>query len=53
MLLLALYKILLMSIGWIIFILATLGWHIGMYGMFKKAGIEGWKAFILFIIPGA
>lgn len=37
-----------MSIGWIIFILATLGWHIGMYGMFKKAGIEGWKAFIPF-----
>ena len=34
--------------GWIIFILATLGWHIGMYGMFKKAGIEGWKAFIPF-----
>ena len=36
------------SMGWIIFILATLGWHIGMYGMFKKAGIEGWKAFIPF-----
>ena len=34
--------------GWIIFILATLGWHIGMYGMFKKAGIEGWKAFVPF-----
>ena len=37
-----------MSIGWIIFILATLGWHIGMYGMFIKAGIAGWKAFIPF-----
>ena len=37
-----------MGIGWIIFIVATLGWHIGMYGMFKKAGIEGWKAFIPF-----
>lgn len=37
-----------MSLGWIIFILATAGWHIGMYGMFKKAGIEGWKAFIPF-----
>ena len=37
-----------MSIGWIIFIVATLGWHIGMYGMFLKAGIEGWKAFIPF-----
>jgi signal peptidase I len=34
--------------GWIIFILATVGWHIGMYGMFKKAGIEGWKAFVPF-----
>jgi len=34
--------------GWIIFILATLGWHIGMYGMFKKAGIEPWKALIPF-----
>ncbi|MGG9962376.1 signal peptidase I [Ferruginibacter sp. SUN106] len=34
--------------GWIIFIVATLGWHIGMYGMFKKAGIEGWKALVPF-----
>jgi signal peptidase I len=37
-----------MSIGWIIFIVATLGWHIGMYGMFKKAGIEAWKALVPF-----
>jgi len=37
-----------MSIGWMIFILAAIGWHIGLYGMFKKAGIEGWKAFIPF-----
>ncbi len=37
-----------MSTGWIIFILATLGWHIGLYGMFKKAGIPAWKAFIPF-----
>ena len=37
-----------MSIGWIIFILTALGWHIGMYGMFRKAGIEGWKAFVPF-----
>jgi signal peptidase I len=37
-----------MSIGLLIFIVATLGWHIGLYGMFKKAGIEGWKAFIPF-----
>jgi signal peptidase I len=34
--------------GWIIFILGALGWHIGVYGMFKKAGIEPWKAFIPF-----
>jgi signal peptidase I len=34
--------------GWIIFILATIAWHIGVYGMFKKAGIESWKAFIPF-----
>jgi signal peptidase I len=37
-----------MSIGCIIFIVATIGWHIGLYGMFKKAGIEGWKAFVPF-----
>ncbi len=32
--------------GWIIFIIGIIGWHIGMYGMFKKAGIEPWKALI-------
>ncbi len=32
--------------GWILFILFLAGWHIGLYGMFKKASIEGWKAFI-------
>jgi signal peptidase I len=37
-----------MSIGWIVFIVGALGWHIGMYGMFKKAGIEGWKALVPF-----
>jgi len=37
-----------MSIALIIFIVAAIGWHIGLYGMFKKAGIEGWKAFIPF-----
>ncbi|MFT3980544.1 MAG: signal peptidase I [Ferruginibacter sp.] len=37
-----------MSIGWIIFIIGTLGWHIGLYGMFKKAGIAPWKALIPF-----
>lgn len=34
--------------GWIIFLLGTLGWHIGMYGMFKKAGIAPWKALVPF-----
>ncbi len=35
-----------MSIGYVIFIVCTLLWHIGLYGMFKKAGIASWKAFI-------
>ena len=35
-----------MSIGWIFFIIFILGWHIGMYGMFRKAGIAPWKALI-------
>lgn len=34
--------------GWIIFILGTVGWHIGLYGMFNKAGIEQWKALVPF-----
>lgn len=34
--------------GWILFIIGTLGWHAGIYGMFKKAGIEPWKAFVPF-----
>jgi signal peptidase I len=34
--------------GWIVFILGTIGWHLGMYGMFKKAGIEPWKALVPF-----
>lgn len=37
-----------MSIGLIIFIVAAVGWHVGLYGMFKKAGIEGWKALVPF-----
>ena len=37
-----------MSIGVLIFIVATIGWHVGMYGMFKKAGIEPWKALVPF-----
>ncbi len=32
--------------GWLIFIIGVIGWHIGLYGMFKKAGLPGWKAFI-------
>ncbi|MBX2921328.1 MAG: signal peptidase I [Chitinophagaceae bacterium] len=32
--------------GWIIFIVCAIGFHIGLYGMFKKAGIEPWKALI-------
>lgn len=32
--------------GWLIFIVCTIGFHIGLYGMFKKAGIEPWKALI-------
>ncbi len=34
--------------GWIIFTLYIIGWHVGMYGMFKKAGIAPWKALIPF-----
>jgi signal peptidase I len=34
--------------GWIIFTIYIIGWHIGMYGMFKKAGITPWKALIPF-----
>ncbi len=37
-----------MNTGLIIFIVGAIGWHVGMYGMFKKANIEGWKAFIPF-----
>ncbi len=34
--------------GWAIFLIGVIGWHIGMYGMFKKAGIAPWKAFVPF-----
>lgn len=34
--------------GWIIFILGTIGWHVGIYGMFKKSGIDPKKAFVPF-----
>jgi signal peptidase I len=35
-----------MSWGLIIFILGTIGFHIGLYGMFAKAGITPWKALV-------
>jgi signal peptidase I len=34
--------------GWIIFILWVVGWHIGLYLLFKKAGIPAWKALVPF-----
>ncbi len=34
--------------GLLLFFIGVIGWHIGMYGMFKKAGIEAWKALIPF-----
>lgn len=34
--------------GLALFIIGIIGWHIGMYGMFKKAGIAEWKAFVPF-----
>ncbi len=35
-----------MSAGWIIFIVATTGFHYGLLGMFKKAGFVSWKALV-------
>ena len=32
--------------GLTLLIIYLIGWHVGMYGMFKKAGIEPWKALI-------
>jgi signal peptidase I len=37
-----------MGLGWVIFIVCTAGFHIGLYGMFKKADIKPWKALIPF-----
>lgn len=34
--------------GLILFVIGVIGWHVGMYGMFKKAGIEPWKALVPF-----
>lgn len=34
--------------GLILFVVGIIGWHLGMWGMFKKAGIEPWKALVPF-----
>lgn len=34
--------------GWLIFIIGAAGFHAGLFGMFKKAGIDGWKALVPF-----
>ncbi|HEY0298229.1 MAG TPA: signal peptidase I [Arachidicoccus sp.] len=34
--------------GWLYVILYLVGWPIGIYAMFKKAGIAPWKAFVPF-----
>jgi len=35
-----------MSIGLLLFLVAVILWHYGLYGMFRKAGITPWKALI-------
>jgi len=37
-----------MSIGFLLFLIASIASLVGLYGMFQKAGIAGWKAFIPF-----
>lgn len=34
--------------GLTLFIIGVIGWHVGMYGLFKKMGVEPWKALIPF-----
>jgi signal peptidase I len=34
--------------GLTLFIIGTIGWHLGLYSMFQKAGIAPWKALIPF-----
>jgi signal peptidase I len=34
--------------GLTLFIIGLIGWHVGMYGLFAKAGITPWKALIPF-----
>lgn len=37
-----------MGFGWILFIICLIASLVGLYGMFIKAGIAGWKAFVPF-----
>jgi signal peptidase I len=34
--------------GLVLFIVGIIGWHVGIYGLFKKNGLTAWKAFIPF-----
>ena len=34
--------------GYFLLFIGIIGWHVGMFGMFKKAGIEPWKALVPF-----
>ena len=34
--------------GWIIFIIGTIGFHVGLYKLFEKAGMTPWKALVPF-----
>lgn len=36
------------TMGWLYVILYLVGWPVGIYGMFKKAGVAPWKAFVPF-----
>lgn len=36
------------DMGLSLFIIGIIGWHVGMYGMFQKAGITPWKALVPF-----
>lgn len=38
-----------MSIGFLLFLLALIAVHIGLYGMFKKAGIAPWKGLVPYL----
>ena len=35
-----------LSVGWVLFFITVILWHIVLYGMFRKAGIDPWKALI-------